>query len=90
VARTLTIRRVVVASALCLVGNAASADIMIGVTLPLAGPASGLGIPMQNGFKHWSEKVAGEKFRLILLDDATDPRKGARTGAASSPKTRST
>lgn len=62
------------------IGLAASAqafaDITIGVSLPLTGPASGLGIPMQNGFKLWPATVAGEKINLIILDDATDPTKG--------------
>lgn len=34
-----------------LVAGAALADITIGVTLPLTGPAFGLGIPMNNQFK---------------------------------------
>jgi branched-chain amino acid transport system substrate-binding protein len=56
----------------------ARADITIGVSLPLTGPASGLGIPMQNGFKLWPATVAGEKINLIILDDATDPTKGVQ------------
>jgi branched-chain amino acid transport system substrate-binding protein len=58
--------------------TAALADITIGVTMPLTGPASGLGIPMQNGFKLWPETIAGEKIKLIILDDATDPTKGVQ------------
>ncbi|HSI56425.1 MAG TPA: ABC transporter substrate-binding protein [Ideonella sp.] len=58
--------------------GAAFADITIGVTLPLTGPASGLGIPMQNGFKMWPRTVAGETIQLIVLDDATDPAKGVQ------------
>jgi branched-chain amino acid transport system substrate-binding protein len=58
-------------------GNA-RADITIGVTLPLTGPASGLGIPMNNGFKLWPETIAGEKVKLVVLDDATDPTKGVQ------------
>ncbi|HWP19584.1 MAG TPA: ABC transporter substrate-binding protein [Burkholderiaceae bacterium] len=65
------------ALALCCAG-AASADITVGVVLPLTGPASGLGIPMQNGFKLWPETIAGEKVRVIILDDATDPTKGVQ------------
>jgi branched-chain amino acid transport system substrate-binding protein len=56
----------------------AFADITIGVSLPLTGPASGLGIPMQNGFKLWPDTVAGEKVRVVILDDATDPTKGVQ------------
>ncbi|CAG1018361.1 partial Leu/Ile/Val-binding protein, partial [Burkholderiaceae bacterium] len=56
----------------------AQADITIGVSLPLTGPASGLGIPMKNYFALWPQSVAGEKLNLIILDDATDPTNGAR------------
>jgi branched-chain amino acid transport system substrate-binding protein len=56
----------------------AHADITIGVSLPLTGPASGLGISMQNGIKTWPQTVAGEKINLIILDDATDPTKGVQ------------
>jgi branched-chain amino acid transport system substrate-binding protein len=53
------------------------ADINIGVTLSLTGPASGLGIPVGNQFKLWPQTIAGEKVNLIILDDASDPSKGA-------------
>lgn len=56
---------------------AAHADVNIGVSLSLTGPGSGLGIPMQNELKLWPSKIAGEKINLIVLDDATDPGKGA-------------
>lgn len=55
----------------------AQAEVTIGITLPLTGPASGIGIPMQNAFKVWPEVVGGEKIRIVMLDDATDPGKGA-------------
>ena len=55
----------------------AHAEIKIGVSLALTGPGSGLGIPMQNQFKLFPQTIAGEKVTLIVLDDATDPGKGA-------------
>jgi branched-chain amino acid transport system substrate-binding protein len=60
-----------------LAAGAAQADINIGVSLALTGPGSGLGIPMQNQFKLFPKTIAGEKVNLIVLDDATDPGKGA-------------
>ena len=57
--------------------SSAQAEVTIGITLPLTGPASGIGIPMQNAFKVWPEVVGGEKIRMIVLDDGTDPGKGA-------------
>lgn len=57
--------------------GAALADINIGVSLALTGPGSGLGIPMQKQLKLFPASIAGEKVNLIVLDDATDPGKGA-------------
>lgn len=72
-------KKTLIAAALAaLCSQAALADITIGVTLPLTGPASGLGIPMGNGLKLWPEKIAGEKLNLIVLDDATDPTAGVK------------
>lgn len=54
----------------------AQADIRVGVSISLTGPGSGLGIPVQNGLKLAPVSIAGEKLRLVILDDATDPTKG--------------
>jgi branched-chain amino acid transport system substrate-binding protein len=56
----------------------ALADITIGVSLSLTGPGSGLGIPANNGFKLWPATLGGEKIKLIVLDDGTDPTKGVQ------------
>lgn len=64
------------AALLALVATVAKADITIGVSLPLTGPASGLGIPMGNYIKLWPTTIAGQKLNVIVLDDATDPTKG--------------
>ena len=56
----------------------ALADINVGISLPLTGPASGLGIPMNNYFKLFPTSIGGEKLNLIILDDATDPTKGVQ------------
>jgi len=72
------IKTLVAAAAALLAAAPALADITIGVTLPMTGPASGLGIPMQNQFKLWPATIAGEKVNLIVLDDATDPTKGVQ------------
>lgn len=60
---------------LVLVGTT-HAEVKIGVTLPLTGPASGLGVPMQNAIKLWPATIGGEKVIVTILDDATDPTKG--------------
>jgi len=57
---------------------AAQAEITIGVSLPLTGPASGLGIPCNNGLALWPKSIAGEPLRVIVLDDASDPTIGVK------------
>lgn len=71
-----TLKTTVAAAAALLASAAALADVKIGVTLSLTGPASGLGIPVGNQFKLWPQTIAGEKVQLIVLDDASDPGKG--------------
>jgi branched-chain amino acid transport system substrate-binding protein len=56
----------------------AHGDITVGVSLPLTGPASGLGIPIGNAIKLWPASIAGEKLNVIVMDDATDPTKGVQ------------
>jgi len=66
------------AAAAVLACGAARADLTVGVVVPLTGPASGLGIPMSNGAKMWPATVGGEKVKVVILDDATDPTKGVQ------------
>lgn len=72
------IKTLIATATATLVCSAALADITIGVSLPLTGPASGLGIPMGNQFKLWPATIAGEKVKVIVLDDATDPTNGVK------------
>ena len=65
-----------VALAALVFAGAARADITVGISLPLTGPASGLGIPMANYFKLWPNTIAGQKLNVIVLDDGGDPTKG--------------
>jgi branched-chain amino acid transport system substrate-binding protein len=71
------IKTLVAVAIATLASTSAHADINIGVSLALTGPGSGLGIPMQNQFKLFPKTIGGEKVNLIILDDATDPGKGA-------------
>jgi branched-chain amino acid transport system substrate-binding protein len=68
--------RKTIAAAAAVAATTAFADVNIGVTLSLTGPASGLGIPVGNQFKLFPKEIAGEKINLIVLDDASDPGKG--------------
>lgn len=74
--KKLTLVGVALAAALGL--NAARADVTVGISLPLTGPTSALGIPAQNGIKLWPTTVGGEKLNVIILDDATDPAIGVK------------
>ncbi len=68
----------IAAAAVLAFSGSALADLTIGVSLPLTGPASGLGIPMGNQVKLWPTTIGGEKVKVIVLDDATDPTAGVK------------
>ncbi len=57
---------------LALLARPAQAEIVIGIDLPLTGPAAGLGIPCKAQLALWPDSIGGEKLRLIVLDDGTD------------------
>ena len=71
------LKKTLLALAITVSSAAALADINIGVSLSLTGPGSGLGIPMQKQLQLFPKTIGGEKVNLIILDDATDPGKGA-------------
>jgi branched-chain amino acid transport system substrate-binding protein len=70
--------RLALALAAACAAAAAQADITIGVSIPLTGPTSALGIPTKNGIALWPTTIAGEKLNVIILDDATDPTLGVK------------
>lgn len=72
------VKSLIAAAATLAVAGSALADITIGVSLSLTGPASGLGIPINNQIKLWPTTIAGEKLKVIVLDDATDPTNGVK------------
>jgi branched-chain amino acid transport system substrate-binding protein len=70
--------RTSLAAALLGLAGVVQADITVGVSLPLTGPASALGIPIANAIKLWPTSIAGEKLKVVVMDDATDPTKGVQ------------
>ena len=66
------------AAALAALASGAQADVTIGVSIPLTGPTSALGIPSKNGISLWPATIGGEKLNVIVLDDATDPTVGVK------------
>ncbi len=75
------IARVLAASALMVLASAgARADLVIGVSLPLTGPAAGLGIPCKTAFELWPKAIAGQTLKVIILDDASDSTAANKNG----------
>lgn len=70
--------RILVALAAACAATHAMADLTIGVSIPLTGPTSALGIPSKNGIALWPTSIAGQKLNVIILDDATDPTIGVK------------
>lgn len=60
------------------ISMAARADVTIGVSIPLTGPGASLGLPSKNALELWPESIAGEKLKLVILDDAGDPTAGIK------------
>lgn len=58
--------------------TSARADVTIGISMPLTGPGVSLGIPSKNALELWPDSLAGEKLKIILLDDASDPTAGIK------------
>ncbi len=58
-----------------LIGTASSAmaDINIGASAALTGPAASLGVPVRNALALWPQEIGGHKVVLHVLDDAGDP-----------------
>jgi branched-chain amino acid transport system substrate-binding protein len=61
-----------------------AADIKVGMTTSLSGPAASLGIPYAKGLKAgqvYQSEVGGHKVQLVVLDDGSDPTAAARNAA---------
>lgn len=56
----------------------ARAEITVGVMVSATGPGATLGIPEQNTAKLWPSEIAGEKIRVIILNDESDTTTAAK------------
>jgi branched-chain amino acid transport system substrate-binding protein len=68
-------------AAACLVGVSARAEITVGVITSLSGPISSIGIPYGKGIAVGLAaigEIAGQKIKVVQLDDASDPSAAAR------------
>ncbi|WP_051340906.1 ABC transporter substrate-binding protein [Azospirillum halopraeferens] len=61
------------AAAAMLLPGAALADITVGLIVPATGSTAALGIPARNAAALFPETLGGERVRLIVADDASDP-----------------
>lgn len=57
---------------------AAQAEITIGAIFSITGPAAALGIGPRNAMALWPTEIGGEKVRIIVLDDGSDPSQATR------------
>ena len=74
-----TVARLLVALLLFIAGSA-SAQIKIGVTLSLTGPAASLGIPERDTIALFPKEIGGQKVDYIVLDDASDTTTAVKNG----------
>jgi len=63
------------ATALVSAGGVAQAQVKIGVTISMTGPAASLGVPQRNSIALMPSEVAGQKVEYIVLDDGADSTK---------------
>ena len=59
----------------------ALADLHVGVILSTTGPGASLGIPAENTVKLWPAEIGGQKVRLTVLNDNTDPTTASKNAA---------
>ena len=65
-------KKLIAALLLALPAAAALADITVGVTVSATGPAASLGIPEKNTIGLVPTTIAGQKVKIVMLDDASD------------------
>src|SRR5690625_4525385 len=71
--------RALFVSALLMTASAAvQAELKVGVILSTTGPAASLGQPADNTIKLWPDEIAGEKVRIVQVNDNSDPTEAAR------------
>ncbi|AQW29708.1 ABC transporter substrate-binding protein [Ralstonia syzygii subsp. celebesensis] len=74
----MTLRRTLCAAAALLCAAAAHAEIVVGVSLSTTGPSASLGITQKHSLAFYPDAIGGEKLRLVVVDDASDPATGTR------------
>jgi len=70
--------RLAALAAAALASLAVRAEIVIGASFSITGPAAALGTAPRNTMQLFPEQIGGEKLRIVVLDDATDSTAGAK------------
>ena len=65
-------KRLASALTLAVLTSSVAAQISVGVTLSTTGSGASLGIPAEQALKLWPAELAGEKLKLVILNDNTD------------------
>jgi len=71
-------RRLLAAAVVAAAVQPAFADVNIGITLSMTGPAASLGIPARNAVALMPREIGGEKVNYIVYDDASDSTNSLR------------
>lgn len=66
-------KKTLLATLFLAITSGALADITIGVTLSLTGPAASLGLPEKNTIELLPKVIAGQTVNYLILDDASNP-----------------
>ncbi|MEO8022710.1 ABC transporter substrate-binding protein [Polaromonas sp.] len=67
-----SIVKIGIAATCVLAATISQAEIVIGASFSITGPAAAIGIAPKNTMQLFPETIAGEKVRIVVLDDATD------------------
>lgn len=70
--------RTALLAGLAFMASSAMADITIGVNASLTGPISGAGIPFANAVKLFPTHIAGERLKVVVMDDGSDTTKAVQ------------
>jgi branched-chain amino acid transport system substrate-binding protein len=66
------VRTALLGAMLLALAGGAAAQVKIGVSISLTGPAASLGIPARNTITMLPTEIGGQKVDYIILDDASD------------------
>jgi branched-chain amino acid transport system substrate-binding protein len=74
----MTIRQAFIGFTLLAASTAATAEIIVGVTVSTTGPGASLGVHYRNTFNMLPKTLGGQPVKYIILDDASDPTQAVK------------